>query len=147
MFSRTRSRFRFTRVRSTCWGPSAGGSGGAAGAGGDAVLGEDGLELLQRGVCSDPRRVKVGPADPEPGLRQVLQELVQPEETGGGSQRVLRWSQNPFGLTWACSCRGCCGGGCCSRRVDDPETPPPSASSPASQNPLQTSSSLQKKKS
>lgn len=50
------------------------------GARGHAVLGEDGLELLKRGVGSDPRRVEVGPAHPETGLSQVLKELVQPAE-------------------------------------------------------------------
>lgn len=59
------------------------------GARGNAVLGQDGLELLQRGVCSDPRRVEVSPTHPEPGLRQVLEELIQPEQRG--EEKVLRW--------------------------------------------------------
>lgn len=54
------------------------GVGGVGGAGGGAVLCEDGFELLQGGVGSDPRRVKVGPAHPEAGLWQVLEELVEP---------------------------------------------------------------------
>lgn len=70
--------------------------GAAAGAGGDAVFGENGLELLQRGVCSDPRRVKVGPTHPETGLRQVLQELIQPEERGQGSQMVPGLETVPY---------------------------------------------------
>lgn len=66
-----------------------GARGAAVGARGNAVLGQDGLELLQRGVCSDPRRVEVSPTHPEPGLRQVLKELVQPEQKG--QEKVLRW--------------------------------------------------------
>lgn len=66
------------------------GSSAAAGAGGGAVVGEDSLELLQRGVRPDPRGVKVGPAHPEPGLGQVLQEPVEPGERGQGSAGSLR---------------------------------------------------------
>lgn len=52
--------------------------GGGGGAGVDAVLREDGFELLQGGVGSDPRRVKVRTTHPETRLCQVLEELVEP---------------------------------------------------------------------
>lgn len=55
-------------------------SGAGVGVRGHAVFGEHRLELLQRGVRSDPRRVEVGPTHPEAGLRQVLEELVQPAQ-------------------------------------------------------------------
>lgn len=65
----------------------AGARAAAVGARGNAVFGQDGLELLQRGVGSDPGRVKVSPTHPEPGLRQVLKELIQPERR----EKVVRW--------------------------------------------------------
>lgn len=46
---------------------------------GDAVFGENGPELLQRGVRSHPGGVKVCPTHPEAGFRQVLEELVESE--------------------------------------------------------------------
>lgn len=55
--------------------------GRGVGVGGHAVLGEDGLKLLQRGVGSNPRRVEVSPTHPEASLRQVLKKLVQPVKT------------------------------------------------------------------
>ena len=52
--------------------------GGIAGIGGHTVLGEHCLELLQCGIGPHARGVEVRPAHPEAGLRQVLEELVQP---------------------------------------------------------------------
>lgn len=57
---------------------AAGAASTGVGAGGRAVLGEDVLELQQRGVGSNPRGVKVGAAHPEARLREVLQEPVEP---------------------------------------------------------------------
>lgn len=58
--------------------------GAGVGVRGHAVLGEDGFKLLQCGVRSHPRRVKVSPTHPEAGLGQVVEEFVQPVQTKSG---------------------------------------------------------------
>lgn len=52
--------------------------GAGVGVRGHAVLGEDRFKLLQCGVGTNPRRVKMSPTHPEAGLGQVLKKLVQP---------------------------------------------------------------------
>lgn len=65
-----------------------GGLVGGGRVGGHAVLGEHRLELRQRGVGPNAGGVKVRPAHPEPSLRQILEELVQPARTGEAKRHV-----------------------------------------------------------